>query len=910
MTPLTWWVRLVAIVVPAAVRAQWTESWLGELEDVAHARGRHTALRVARGAFADALAVRREKGRSMGQGIRSMHPGITWLDVKLALRMLVRYPGLTAIGVVGMAVGIAIAAGAFGILYTFIDPALPLDEGDRIVVVQNWDASSNRVERRTVHEFAEWRDRLASVQEVGAYTQVSRNLIAEGAQPETVRIAAMSAAGFRVARVQPSLGRALEPADEVEGAPAVLVIGHEAWRTRFGSDPAIIGRMVRLGAQPHVIVGVMPEGFAFPVSHHYWIPLRVDASRYERRAGPDLTIFGRLAPGATLESANAELTVIGQRAAAAMPQTHAQLRPRVLPYTYPFFDIDSPAVGWVVHLVQFLITLLLVVVCVNVAILVYARTATRAGEIAVRTALGASRSRIVAQLFIEALVLAGVAAAVGLVLAKAGLEQIHAAMLRGYAALPFWWNFGLSTGVVVYVVGLTVLAAAIVGIVPALKATGPRMQGRLKSMSAGSGGMQLGRLWTFMVVGQVAFAVALLPGAVYHTWNSLRTGMADPGFAAERFLTAQLLMDRSQESGPRNPAEAARRYGQRYTELVQRLEGEPDVAAVTFSTAIPGEEATVWIEVEGVRTPTAEESQSGSGYAVRAGSGAGHEVRMNRVDAGYFAAFEVPVLAGRAFTNADTNPSAAAVIVNRSFAEILFGGANAVGRQLRYVGRTGDAAPEHVELGRWYEIVGVVADFPNAVNSQLAPGKVYHATTAAAAGSVQMSLRLRTEDATSFAGRFRELAAAVDPTLQLRDLTSLDAAVRREQALLQTVAAVLAGLTAAVLLLSSAGIYAMMSFTIAQRRREIGIRTALGADQRQILAEIFSRTLAQLTGGALVGVLLAILLELASDGDLLEGHGAVVVPIVAVFMMIVGLIAAVGPARRGLRIHPTEALRE
>jgi putative ABC transport system permease protein len=909
VTRLAWWVRLVAWIVPRPSRAQWTESWLGELA-VVRTRGRRAAARVAGGAISDALAVRRESRSSAMPGTRLLRFGVTWLDFKLALRMLVRYPGLTAIGVVGMAVGIAIAAGAFGILYTFIDPALPLDEGDRIVVIQNWDAAANRVERRTAHEFVEWREALASVQEIGAYTQVSRNLIADGAQPETVRIAAMSAAGFRLTRVPPLIGRTLEPADELDGAPDVLVIGHEAWRARFGADPSIVGRPVKLGAVPHVIVGVMPEGFGFPVSHQYWIPLRMDGSRPERRSGPDLTIFGRLAPGATFESANAELALLGQRAAEAMPQTHAQLRPRILPYTYPFFDIDSPAIAWVVHLVQFLITLLLVVVCVNVAILVYARTATRAGEIAVRTALGASRSRIVAQLFLEALVLAAVAAIAGLVLASAGLEQIHAAMLRGYSALPFWWDFGLSTGAVLYVVGLTVLAAAIVGIVPALKATGPRMHGRLKSMSAGSGGMQLGRLWTFMVAGQVAFAVALLPAAVYHAWDSVRTGMADPGFSAERFLTAQLLMDRSGDVGTVSPSEAALRYGQRHTELIQRLEAEPEVAAVTFSTAVPGDEATVWIEVEGVRTPTAEEAQHASGYVVRAGSGAGHEVRMNRVDAGYFDTFEVPLVTGRGFRIADANPAATAVIVNRSFAEAIFGTSNAVGRQLRYAGRSNDADPEHVEFGRWYEIIGVVADFPNPAKSQLVPRKVYHATTAAAAGTVQMSVRLHSDDAMSFAGRFRELAADVDPRLQLRDLISMDDAVRREQAMLRTVAAVLVGLTAAVLLLSSAGIYAMMSFTIAQRRREIGIRTALGADQRQILAGIFSRAIAQLTAGAAVGIGLAILLELASDGDMLEGHAAVVVPMVAGFMTLVGLVAAIGPARRGLRIHPTEALRE
>jgi putative ABC transport system permease protein len=907
---LALYLAVIARSLPRERRAHWQEGWLAEVEAVGRTHGWRSAMRVARGAGHDALALRREARRSTS-GSRRMIV-LSWLDVKLALRMLVRYPGLTAIGVLGMAVGIAIAAGAFGILYTFVDPALPLPDGDRIVTIHNRDLASNTVERRALHDLEDW-SRLGSVQDVGAFRQITRNLIAVGAQPETVRVAEMSASGFRIAGTAPLLGRHLLESDEVAGAPAVLVIGYDVWQNRFGRDAGILGRELTLGDATHTVVGVMPEGFAFPVSHSYWIPFTLDAAQFARRQGPAITTFAKLVPGASLESAQAELTVLGERAATSYPATHQQLRPRILPYTFPFFDIDSPATAWLVHLMQFLITLLLVVVCVNVAVLVYARTATRQGEIALRTAIGASRGRIVTQLFIEALVLSLVAALIGLVLTQTGLKQIHAAMLQGYGGLPFWWKFGLSSGSVLYIAVLTVVAAAIVGVVPALQATGRRVQGRLQSLSAGGGGgMQLGRVWTVMIIGQVAFAVALLPAAVYHAWDSLRTGTANPGFAAEAYLTSQLLMDRADGAArtPEADREFATRYGHRAADLTRRLESESPVERVTFSAYVPGEEATVWIEVEGVRTPTEAEARQASGFAVRAGSGAGHEVRMNRVDTSFFDSFDVPVLAGRAFEPSDASPTAAAVVVNRNFADRLMPGGNVIGRQLRYVGRTNDASPEHVEFGRWYEIVGVVGDFPNPVQAQLVSGKVYHATTAATLYPIQLALRFRTGTPLEFAGRLREVAAQVDPRLQLRDVMSMDAALRRDQALLQVVAGVLVGLTAAVLLLSSAGVYAMMSFTVAQRRKEIGIRVALGADPRQILAGIFSRAFAQLAAGALIGVVTAVLLEQLSEGDMLEGHAAVVLPIVSAFIMLVGLLAALGPARRGLRIHPTEALRE
>ena len=360
-----------------------------------------------------------------------------------------------------------------------------------------------------------------------------------------------------------------------------------------------------------------------------------------------ITVFARLVPGATLESAQSELAAVGQRLESASPATHQHLRPRVVPYPYVFTDMDDPENALALHAIQIAIVMLLVVVCVNVAILVYARTATRQGEIAVRSALGASRRRIVAQLFVEALVMTGVAAAVGLGLVSVAFTQLDAALFTLLGPLPFWMTFRLSTDGIVYAVVLTVLAAVIVGVVPALKATGRGVQSRLQGLSAGSGSrMQMGRLWTLLIVAQVALTVALLPATMFHAWNSLRYRTGDRGFASQNFLTTQLVLDRHIDSPPSPAAEREFRqhYALRQLEVEQRVNAESTVRDVTFSMTNPGEELALVLEVEGVAPPP-----DPIDYNIVEGTKQGHLVRFNRVAIDFFDAFAVPILMGRGF---------------------------------------------------------------------------------------------------------------------------------------------------------------------------------------------------------------------------------------------------------------------
>ena len=389
----------------------------------------------------------------------------SWLDVKLGGRMLVKYPGLTIVG--GLAMAFAICAGTlifeFGTL--FVHPTLPLPAGERIVQIRNWDVAANRPEPRALHDFVVWRRALRSVTELGAWRDVTRTLIVADGEARPVAVAEITASGFRVAGAAPLLGRVLAAADERPNAPPVAVLGYDVWRLRFGSDADVIGRTVQLGNEHATVVGVMHEGFGFPRSHELWMPLRTDIVDQAPRSGPAIRVFGVLAPGVTLETAQVELTVLGRRAAIDVPATHEHLQPRVAPYATAFSDPSAAEVALMFSIYVFAV-MLLVVVCLNVALLLFARAATRENEFVVRSALGASRSRVVAQMFAEALVLGGVAAVVGLVAAYFALRSWGVDFLEAnMGQLPFWYDLRLSPATVLFAIGLTVLGSAIAGVV-------------------------------------------------------------------------------------------------------------------------------------------------------------------------------------------------------------------------------------------------------------------------------------------------------------------------------------------------------------------------------------------------------------------------------------------------------------
>lgn len=820
-----------------------------------------------------------------------------WLDAKLGLRMLRKSWGLTLVGGLAMTVAIGVGAAVFAFFRMAYFGTLPLPEGERVIAVQTWDDEAGRRHPTALADFERWREGLRSVDDVGAFRTLERNLKIGDSLPVPVAVAEVTASGFEVARVAPLLGRALTREDERPSASPVLVIGHDVWQSRFLGDPGVVGRSVHLGDTVHTVVGVMPEGFAFPVSHRFWIPLETDRLAALRHVRPFDFVFARLAPGFTLEAAAAELATLGLAPPTAPGASHEQLRPRVVPYTYGASDDSETQVRWVIRIILLFATLLLIPPCANIAILVYARIVSRQEELAARYVLGASRFRIVSQIFVEVLVIAAGAAGVALLLVRLATRQLQ--VLNADA--PFWVDFSLSFDTVLFTACLAVIAALIAGVVPALRATGGQMQTGLRAMNSRSG-LRLGATWTALVVVQVAFSAAALPSAIEMAWGTLRSGVLGPGFAAEQYLTARLALDRAglDAGAEENPAA---RFDALQAELVRQLESEPGVSEVAVAAAVPGAESWATVEVEGI--PLA-------GRGIFAGP---NMIRHNRVDETFFDAFDVPVLLGRGFEPRDLESDRRPVIVNRTFAEKLFGDGslslvNPLGHRVRYLRKIGEeaaeASPSEADPPIWYEIVGVVADLPaNATH-----GTLYHPMTPESTHPASVVLRSASPPAT-VADRLRGVATALDPNLRIDEILALDEIYRRHEVGNNMGVTALGLVTLSVLLLSVAGIYALMSFTVNQRRREIGIRSALGASPRHLLAGIFRRSMSQVGAGALVGLLLALLLGYYVPMEIVGGWDIPgIVPTAAVLMVLIGLLATLGPARRGLRVDPNEQLRE
>lgn len=833
--------------------------------------------------------------------------GLAWLgglslDFKLGFRMLAKYPGLTLVGGVAMAFAIWAGAITFVMVSQFITPTLPLPGGDRVVRVRNWDAEENAEEPRVLSDFLAWRAGLRSVTDLGAYRNVARNLVVGTETGRPLNAAEITASAFRIAPEPPLLGRVLVPADERPDAPPVVVVGYEVWRTRFDSDPGVVGRTVRLGDTHATVVGVMPEGFAFPVSHELWTPLKVDAIAHAPREGPGIAVFGRLAPGATLQSAQAELTAVGRRAAAERPDTHGHLQPLVSPYAQPVPEPSIEDRGLMMSMNAFAV-MLLVLICSNVALLLFARAASRESELVVRSALGASRGRIVAQLVAEALVLGGVAAAVGLAAAQFALRRWGVEFLeRNLGPLPFWYDINLSPTAVLYACALTVLGAVIAGMVPARKITHGLGAG-LKQSTGGGGGVRFGGVWTGVIVTQIAVTVAFPAVAFVEQKEAIRIRSNDPGFAAEEYLGVRLDVD----AGPDSAASRAR-FGSALETLRRRVAAEPGVAGVTFVDRLPGDyHRGRWIELD---APSGGAAPSGPALA-------DPEVSTASVDPSYFEVMEAPILAGRGFGAADLGPDARVVIVDQGFVDRMLHGRNPVGRRVRF-SEPGEWSRD--DSRPWYEIVGVVRDLGmGSVTSRGRAAGVYLPAAPGSAGTPFMVVHAK-GDPMSLGPRVREIATGVDPTLRLSDLQRLDEVTTGILWIIGLWLRITLVLTGIALLLSLAGIYSVLAFTVARRTREIGVRVALGAPRGRVVTEIFRKPLRQVGLGVAAGFVLvtfgAVVLtghkpdtELRVDPGVLSLAQYSLLAGYAALMFAVCLLACVVPTRRALRVQPTEALR-
>jgi putative ABC transport system permease protein len=824
--------------------------------------------------------------------------GTSWfnglsLDLKLGSRMLVKYPGLTIVGGLAMAFGIWFGAVAFEMLGIVTTTKLPLPDADRIVEIEIWDVKGNEAEEKALHDFQLWRSSVRSLTDLGAYRDLSANVVGADSAAHPAVAAEISASAFRITQERPLHGRVLTESDERAGAPPVAVVGYELWRDRLGADANIIGRSVRIGSGYATVIGVMPEGFGFPIAHELWMPFRTDGADVASRSGPSINVFGKLAPGATFETAQAELTSIGRRLAAASPTTHAQLEPRVRPYGQP--DAPGPGDLAMMIVIYSFVIVLLVVVCSAVALLLFARAASREMEILVRSALGATRGRLVTQLFAEALVLGGVAVVVALAAAQLALSNWGRPYLEAnYPQLPFWYEFNLSPMTVSVACGLAVLGAAIAGIVPARKIT-RGLGTHLKIGTAGGGGVKFGGVWTAVIVVQVALTVALPAVVLLLQSEFKRVESYDMGFAEDQYLAVNVAIDDTSEATDATRA--------RFTGLLEtfrrRLEAEPGVVGVTFVDVLPSE----WHEMRRVELTSLGEKGT-------------HIVATASIDPSYFDVLRQPPKSGRAFSAADLGPDSRVVVVDQAFVDSVLKGRNPIGQRIR-IGTWGqfDSAATDIPL---YEVVGLVKELglSPAAMPQRWPG-LYFPVAPGGQGALQMLVHAR-GDPLSIAPRVRELATAVDPTLRIGTLERMDRVTEPQIWFNRLWMRMMIGLTSIALLLSLSGIYAVLSYTVARRTREIGVRVALGASSRRIITSIFRRPLTQVAIGVVAGTVLvgvgAIAIQNTTQFQGIRPPGLTVGEVLlllvhATLMLGVCTLACIVPTARALRVQPTEALR-
>jgi putative ABC transport system permease protein len=837
------------------------------------------------------------------------------MDLKLGGRMLVKYPGLTIVGGLAMAFAIWVGVIVFQVVGLFVHPTLPLPQGSRLVEVLSMDVAESEQEARVLRDFLEWQQSLRSLTDIGAWRDSTRNLVVTTGDVRPVTVAEMSVSGFRVSDGEPLMGRVLVDADAHPAAPAVAVIGYDVWRTRFGSDPNVLGRTVQLGNDDATVVGVMREGFEFPVSHDVWLPLRTAVLDQQPRSGPAITVFALLAPGETLQTAQAELTTAGRRAATAFPATHQHLEPRVRPYAMMAVPGDGDGMP-IMYSVYLFTAVLLILICGNVGLLLFARAASREADLVVRTALGASRGRIAAQMFAEALVLGGVAAVVGVTAASFTLRTWGVAFLEiNLGRLPFWFDLSLTPRAFAVAIALTVAGAAVAGILPAMKIT-RGMGHRLKQTTAGSGGLQFGGVWTVVIVAQVA-ATVMFPALVYMEQSLLR-GVQDfdAGFPNEQYLAVQIERDEPVDASSNTDAarlERNTRLTATLEDLRARVAAQPGVRGVTFTEDLPTTNHPGKIIELG--DDLSAEASATSELPVR-------EATIAAVDPTYFEVLDAPILAGRGFTRADAGTPVA--IVDQGFVDQVLQGRSAIGQQVRfrYPGppsrRWAPGNPDDpAGPGDWYEVIGVVREL--GVGAPTQAGRAagfYLPATPDRFDQVHMMVHVRGSDPMTLAPQVRELAMAVDPSLRLVDVRRANEVNNDVLWVLGLWLRITVVLSGVALVLSLAGIYAVLSFTVARRTREIGVRVALGASRQRVIAATFRRPLLQVATGILVGT--AIVFAAAwltrntelpgSEGDLTLQGMAVIISY-GIVMLGVCLLACVMPTRRALDIEPTVALR-
>ncbi len=800
-------------------------------------------------------------------------------DFRHALRLAVRSPGFTLPAVLTLGLGIGAATAIFSMVDAVLLRPLPFHDQDRLVTV--WGEVKERNQKLvevSIQDFTDWKDNNRVFSDLAVITTNDADVSLTG-RGEALHVRGRLASDnlFRVLGVRPAFGRTFLPGQEDKPGARVVVLSHGFWQRHFGSDPAVVNQKVLLDNTPHLIVGILPPDFRFPQGVDLYTTL---SDLYADTSIRDLRIMhaiGRLKPDVGLEQAREDLLRVSLAMQQQRPVANQGYTARVTPIVEEILGDTRAALLLMLGAVG----LLLLIACANVAGLLLARAAARQKETAVRTALGAGRTQLVRQLLAEGLLLAVLAAVVGLLLAWAGLQVLVAI---GPADIPRLDEVGIDGRVIAFALAVSLATVLLFGLAPALQTTSPDFSAALKEGGKSSAGVRTSRLRNLLVAGEVALALVVLvtAGLVIRSFVELeRTNL---GFRPERLLTFRLTLN-SKYPEPHN-------WAGYFQNVLQQVEALPGVERASLVLLRPLSGPIGWdydFTVEG-QTPEAQATNPTSNH--------------ERVSPGYFQTMGIPLLQGRDFTTTDTDTSQLVAIVNKSTAERFWPGQDPRGKRLRW-GRGGQTDRP------WLTVVGVVGDARyreiEAVRPDLYIPLLQQPHWA-------MDVMVRAEgDPLALAGEVRQVARSIDPDIPVANLTTMETEISESIARPRLRTLILGLFAVLALLLAAVGLYGIIAYSVAQRRQEIGIRMALGADRRDVLRYVLRQglglTLAGLAAG-LVGAIavtttgwLSALLYNVKPTDILT---FAVVPLV---LIAVALVASFLPARRATRVDPLVALR-
>jgi predicted permease len=796
-------------------------------------------------------------------------------DLTYALRALRSAPGFALVALLTLALGIGANTAIFSVVRGVLLSPLPFPDADRVVRVWHTNQSENDLKSRVSEpDYKEWVAASKRFTTMGAYWYSpggsGADLTGSGA-PERIEGAYVTPGFFETLRPRTLLGRTLRAEEGVEGNDHFIVLSYGLWRRRFGTDPGILGRALQIDGVPFTVVGVMPPSFTFPGDRiDYWMPLSVmgpDAIG-RQRGSRFLDVIGRLAPGATIQQAHDELASVSRLTAEREEDARGWTDVTMLPVREALVgEVRRPLV-----VLLGAVAFVLLITCVNLAGLLLARATARQRELAVRSALGAGRGRILRQLVTESLVLALLGGALGVGLAWVAVRALAA---FGAAELPRAAEIRIDGLVLTYAFAVSTLSGLVFGLLPAIRATSRNLQGVLRAGSRGSVGNAGHRLRAALVVSEVALAVILVVGAGLATKSFGRLLDVNPGFNPKNVLAVRLGI----------PYE---RYGDRvpayYQSLLDRIAAVPGVEAVGSAKDFPLRGTG---ELWGATVPA---SANGEGdRAIR--------LPVLHVSADYFRAMGIPLRAGRTFTTADRGDAPPVFIVNETFAKRYFPNVSAVGQVLR-MGK------------RAIQIVGVVGDVrQKSLTEPAEPYAYIHYLQNMRAG---MSIAVRTAgDPLRYINAVRDAIWSVDRDQTITKVEAMSALVGDTVARPRLLAALLVLFGVMGLTLGALGIYGVLAYAVSQRRQEIGVRVALGASPRSVLRLVVGQGMALAIGGVIAGVLGALVLTRVMAAVLYEVRTTDPATFATVVVVLLGaaFVASVLPALRALRIDPVQALR-